>query len=408
MDIIAKIQQRVKEHEAIKSQISNLEELTQNEFTAYDEIEHIHQEILKLQIRLQSDNLQGHEKKLEGVLDQFDLDIGKIEVAEIQYLLNHVVVKADILMIAAKPGQGKSLMASAICNMALLDKTVGQVVYMDADNGSATLNERGVPQIKQRHGKKFRYIHESNSTKLQMWQLIKMMKTTNLHDTLVVIDSIKNFMGKGDRDKNKDVSEIMDVWKILRKQGATVIFLHHTNKPQRDFQELQYAGSSAFEEDTSNAVLLKYNEFRKTFIFKPLKNRVGKLEEVAFQYQEQTHTLINVDLIWAKETSEDEMMRIEIIDFIGNFEGKPNYSEIMKYISDMGFAKDRINRVIQEGKGKYWIAEILKEQNNKNVFALISSNKPLDSSDKSDNPINRALTNETTASDNSDTGEKYA
>jgi replicative DNA helicase len=141
------------------------------------------------------------------------------------------------------------------------------------------------------------------------------------------------------------------------------------------------------------------------------KNRVGKLEEVAFLYQAQTHSLTNVDLVWAKETNEDEMMRIEIIDFIGDFEGKPNYSEIMKYISDMGFAKDRINKTIQEGKGKYWIAEILKEQNNKNVFALISSNKPSDSSDKSDNPINRALINETTAfdtSDNSDRGEKYA
>jgi replicative DNA helicase len=411
MDIIAKIQQRVKEHEAIKFQIANLEELTQNEFTTYDEIEQIHHEIQKLQDRLPLQSLQRDEKKLEGVLDQFDLDIGKIEVANIQYLLDNVVVKADILMIAAKPGQGKSLMASAVCNMALSNGTVSQVIYMDADNGSATLNERGIPQIKERHGKKFRYIHESNSTKIQMWQLIKMMKTTDLHDTLVIIDSIKNFMGKGDRDKNKDVSEIMDIWKGLRKQGATVIFLHHTNKPQRDFQELQYAGSSAFEEDTSNAVLLKYNEFRKAFIFKPLKNRVGKLEEVAFQYQAQTHILTNVDLAWAKETNEDEMMRIEIIDFIGNFEGKPNYSEIMKYISDMGFAKDRINRTIQEGKGKYWIAEILKEQNNKNVFALISSNKPSDNSDKSDNSINRALKNDTTASntsDNSDTGEKYA
>ena len=138
---------------------------------------------------------------------------------------------------------------------------------------------------------------------------------------------------------------------------------------------------------------------------------MGKLEEVAFEYQAQTHTLTKVDLVWAKETSEDEMMRIEIIDFIANFGGKPNYSEIMKYISDMGFAKDRINRVIQEGKGKYWIAEILKEHNNKNVFVLISSIKPSDSSDKSDNPINKALLNEASAlnsSDNSDIGEKYA
>ena len=62
-----------------------------------------------------------------------------------------------------------------------------------------------------------------------------------------------------DRDKNKDVSKIMELLKDLRNNGATIIFLHHTNKPKQDIDELIYAGSSAWEEDTTNAFILKIN-----------------------------------------------------------------------------------------------------------------------------------------------------
>jgi replicative DNA helicase len=182
----------------------------------------------------------------------------------------------------------------------------------------------------------------------------------------------------------------MTVLKELRRQGATVIFLHHTNKPQRDFQELQYAGSSAFEEDTSNAFLLKYNDFRKTFVLKPLKNRVGKIEETAFIYHSAIHSLEKVDLFWAKESEEDDGIRIEIENFIKNVDKPPIYSQIMKYAGDMGFSKDSINRVIQVGKGRYWTSKKIREQNNKDVYELLVLNTTLDKSDNSEHPNNTA------------------
>jgi replicative DNA helicase len=386
MEIITQIEKKVKRLQGIKTRINQLEELSRSEFTTFQEIELIQKEILTLQNQLRIIDNDPYDKKIESVLDRLDINLEKIQKMEVEYVLDSVVVKAEILMIAAKPGQGKSLITLAICNMALSSGSINNVIYIDADNGGSTLNERGIPKLKQIHGIKFRYIHDSNASKAEMWQLIKILKSSDLKDFMIVFDSVKNFMGKGDRDKNKDVSELMSVLKELRRQGSTIIFLHHTNKPQRDFQELQYAGSSAFEEDTSNAFILKNNEFRKTFILKPIKNRVGKIEESAFMYQASSHSLDKVDLFWAKQSEEDDAIRIEIENFLKTSQEAPIYSHIMKHVGDIGFPKDAINKVVQDGKGRYWTCKKIREQNNKDVYELIVHQNVSDKSDNLENP----------------------
>jgi replicative DNA helicase len=163
----------------------------------------------------------------------------------------------------------------------------------------------------------------------------------------------------------------MDILKSLRKQGATVLFLHHTNKPQKDIDELTYAGSSAWEEDTSNAFILKRNEHKKTFIFTPIKKRVGNLQEIAFEYIAEAHDLKEIDLISAKETEFDELVRNEITDFLKRSTFKPCYSQIMQEMNDLGYTnKDKVNKVIQAGKGRYWQVTKLQEHN-KDIFELL-------------------------------------
>lgn len=188
-----------------------------------------------------------------------------------------------------------------------------------------------------------------------------------------MFDSAKNFLKSGaDRDKNKDVSPLMEFFKQFRDLGATIILLHHTNKSNKDLDELTYAGSSAWEEDSSNAFLLKNNEYKRTFIFIPFKKRVGELEEIAFEYKEETHSLNKVDLEWAREDEVDEAIRNEIIDFIKTSNQKPNYSQIMKYINEQGYTnKDKANAVIQNNKNKYWRTTKIPEKNFRDVYELI-------------------------------------
>ena len=157
----------------------------------------------------------------------------------------------------------------------------------------------------------------------------------------------------------------METLKKLRNNGATVIFLHHTNKNL----EADYAGSSAFLEDTSNAFILKKNHDKNAFILKPFKARTGDLHELAFKYLDN-HTLVKLDLDFAKETNEELEIRDDIIDFISNSKDEVTYSEILNHLMSNGYPKMKSNDILKAGKDKFWGSKKIK-QYNKTVFFLI-------------------------------------
>lgn len=196
-------------------------------------------------------------------------------------------------------------------------------------------------------------------------------KNVDLTNTLFILDSIKNFI-LGDRDKNKDVSEFMRLVKALRDAGATVIFLHHTNKPQKDLGE-NYAGSSAFLEDTTNAFILENNPDKQTFIFKTIKARNGDLKNKAFQFDLYKHRLIEVDLLWASENKNDTKIVDEIIEFLSNNK-EANYTQIKNYLIGEGIVKDKskIANILNNYCGVLWAKEKIKE-NNKSIYKLIKN-----------------------------------
>lgn len=271
---ISEIEQEVKKKETQATRLLHLEKLKLSDYIKDNDIAIIDEEILSLQNNLK---LKSEKKisDLKHYMDSFDLDYEKIENAKFEYLYPNFIVKNEITMFAAPPSSGKSLISVALCNIFLIDDLINQIIYFDADNGTATLKERNIHKLKKKWLKQFRYFHESQMTKSQMLQIIKQLQKTDLKNVLIVFDSIKNFMIGGDRDKNRDVSKVMEVLKSLRARGATVLFLHHTNKPNKDLQELIYAGSSAFQEDTGNAYIMQKNEYKNSFILKNFKERTG-------------------------------------------------------------------------------------------------------------------------------------
>ena len=85
------------------------------------------------------------------------------------------------------------------------------------------------------------------------------------------------------------------------------------------------------------------------------------------------------------ETNEDLEIKEEIIRFIASSKEKPIYSDILSTLTDAGYNKDKANKIIQNGKDKYWKATRIPRQNNKLVFEL------LDNQESQDNSINRCL-----------------
>ncbi|WP_151900460.1 AAA family ATPase [Sulfurimonas hydrogeniphila] len=365
---ISEIEKEVKKTEAKVARLMYLEELKLSDYIKDHDIMVIEKEMISIQNELKL-KTEKNLSDLDNFLDGFDLEYEKIENAKFEYLYQNFIVKNEITMFAAPPSSGKSLISVALCNIFLLEKRINQIIYFDADNGTATLKERNIHKLKKKWIKKFRYFHESQITKAQMLQIINQLKKTNLKNVLVVFDSIKNFMIGGDRDKNRDVSKVMEVLKSLRARGATVLFLHHTNKPNKDLQELVYAGSSAFQEDTGNAYIMQKNEYKQSFIFKNFKARTGDLTDIAFQYGDN-HTLTEVDFIEASETQEIVEINEVVIEFLEKQSQKPSYSQIMQHLQKAGYSRNKSNQALQNSKGRYWQEEKLT-QNNKSVYFLI-------------------------------------
>ena len=80
-----------------------------------------------------------------------------------------------------------------------------------------------------------------------------------------------------------------------------------------------------------------------------------------------------MDIDYAMETKEELEIRELIINFIRNEEDKPIYSDILKHLTNVGFNKDKVNKIIQNGKNKYWKATRLTKENNKLIFELMDS-----------------------------------
>jgi replicative DNA helicase len=206
-----------------------------------------------------------------------------------------------------------------------------------------------------------------------MLHVLNILSKASLESYLIVFDSSKNFMSSGkDRDSNRDVSEFLSIIKIIRDNGATVLLLHHVNKPQKDM-DLIFAGAAAWLEDVSSAFMLRQNRWTNCFILKPVKERVGSLQEVAFTFSKSENMIESCDLFLAKETEESEEIRKTISNFIKNNE-KPSYTQILEYcMDDCGFSKNKVNSVIQTSKDHYWKAIKEQKKNNRDVYILLDN-----------------------------------
>lgn len=371
--IASAIQNKYKEIDAFQKEIANLNNLLSKVKLEQEK------ECLNKTINFLSDKIKKLEESeinnnsFEDIINMNKFEYDKLtkELSQVEYIIDNLIVKNEITMIASKPSGGKSLTALGICTSFLRQSEEHKVVYFDLDNSIATLINRKIYKIRNDFGTRFNMFSSSNYSTEEANAILNKFKNVDLINTLFVLDSIKNFI-LGDRDKNKDVSEFMRLVKALRDAGATVIFLHHTNKPQKDMGE-NYAGSSAFLEDTTNAFILENNPDKQTFIFKTIKERNGDLKNKAFQFDLDKHSLIEVDLFWASENKNDTKIVNEIKDFLSSKE-EANYTQIKNFLINEGIVRDKnkISHILSNYCNILWSKEKIKE-NNQSIYRIIKN-----------------------------------
>lgn len=322
-----------------------------------------------------SKSLKPFDDKFESFIGKLDLNVEKIKNKRIEYLYENFIVKNDITMIAALPGTGKSLITVALSNMFLMEGKIKRVFYLDGDNSEVTIKTRNIHLLKEKFGKSLNYFVEISKSSLT--KIINELRLRDLSECLIVLDSIKNIL-VGDRNNHKDVTELMNSLKILRKNGATIIFLNHKNKLNKEFNT-DYSGSSAFAEDVALFFELRKNVDKQTYILNPLKDRDNIGSHIAFKYN-QDNTLSQTNIDYALETNEDIEIRKEILGIINSSKDKPSYTDIISSLIEIGFNKDKANIVLQNGKDKFWKATRIPKQNNKLAFEIIDNQDSQDNS----------------------------
>lgn len=385
-EIIDKIAQELAVKKAKIKELQKLELMLNDELISDEHIAILEIEIEKLMREINSFSTKKtlkKDKKVEDFLASFDINFDEIESQKVEFLIDDCLIKNEVTMLVARPATGKSLVAVSMCNMLLHDAKIAQVYYLDNDNSKVTLKARNIHAIKKKFDDKFRYfvaLQDSDFVKI-----VEKLKQSDLSDSIVVFDSITNFI-VGDRNNHSDVSSILKDIKNLRNNNATVLFLHHQSKINKDFNSL-FAGSSAFLEDLSCAFSLIKNDDKNALILNVIKDRNHMLSDVSFLYREN-NTLEKIELSFACETNEDIVMRDTIIDFIKSCKlNKPSYSDIMRHMNENGYTnKDKNNKIIQIYKNKFWVSTKMKSHNNRDVFELLDSS---DKSDKSDLKIKR-------------------
>ncbi len=379
MQSIAEIQNKVKITRQIISKIRELEKLSlEPTLTSND------REIIELETNKLKESIKSGEKideiELSHILGKFDIDSSDIENLIVEYLIDDCIIRGEITMIVAAPGQGKSSFAVAVAVYCLQNNLIENLLYLDLDNSLITLSDRKINLLKDKYQGKFKYLHSSSASKTEMLHILNMLSKASLKSYLIIFDSAKNFMGSSkDRDSNKDVSEFLNLIKIIRNNGATVLLLHHVNKPQKDM-DMIFAGAAAWLEDVSSAFMLQQNRWTNCFILKPIKERVGSLSEVAFEFLKSENMIESHDLFSAKETEESVSIREAIKKFIQTNE-EPTYTQILDHCTnDCGFSKNKVNRVIQDAKNRYWKANKQKKNNNnRDLFFLVDESDKCDS-----------------------------
>ena len=138
MSSLEKIEQKVREKEALQNRLKKLEILKLSDYIDDEDLKIIDEEIASIQTKIGYTSIKKFDE-IDVFLDHFDLDPNKVTNSNFRYLFPNFIVKEEITMWAAKPATGKSLSAVAITNMSLASKSINRVMYYDAANGITTL-----------------------------------------------------------------------------------------------------------------------------------------------------------------------------------------------------------------------------------------------------------------------------
>jgi len=272
----------------------------------------------------------------------------------VNYLIEDFLVEQTITNIYSKAGQGKSFLALYLALKLLDERKISECYYIDLDNSKKALQSRGLDKIVVEYDN-LNYIHRSKLK--ETMDIIETIKhqlenpaLKDLSGLLIVIDSVRDFLGGKDMLKDKDVIPLMDDLKSLREAGATIIFLHHANK------ENGAKGATAFIDSVDVAYQLKSIQLEKhkkiSYALEVKKDRIAVINS-GFELDTVTQKLSEGNFEVANLTDEETELISTFKEILNEQEEGINQKALLK---EAGTSQDnRTHRnLLQRMDGIFW------------------------------------------------------
>lgn len=297
---------------------------------------------------------------------------------EFEYLILNFMVLQSIMMIFAKGGAGKSLFTLALVLYLLRKGRILRCIYMDMDNSTMALKNRNLDEIIAEYPN-LQYIHRSKADKPAK-DLITMLaddakgREGVFDGLLIVVDSVRDFLGGKDMNNDKDVAPLMEQFKIIRDAGATIIFLHHSTK-ERDRN--QYKGSSSFIDSIDVAYGLKKTEPVQgtvSFALTIEKDRIP-VENTGFELNLESFKLIPGNYAIASMDEDETGFVAEVKYALDSCTDGIKQGELLEAIGKSYDDKTSRQR-LKKFDGTMWVSQKKKEMGNATVYYPYTDDVP--------------------------------
>ena len=289
------------------------------------------------------------------------LELNKLTPADLEidvnYYINEFLVESSLNMIFAKASQGKSFLVLAIAIKLLRENRIKKCLYFDYDNSTMALKSRSLDRLTTEN-KNLTYIH-SSKTEIDGSELLFKLgseadtEAKSLTGYLIIIDSIRDFMGGRDLNSDKDIIPVMKNLKKLRESGATIIFLHHT---QKDSNGAMYKGSTSFIDSVDVAFKLESIQVDgKTLDYElsVFKDRIP-VNKAEFRLDTTTFNLFRNDYAINKLDPKEQNLIPKVQKVLEENPNGLNQSQLTNSLSKIGSAKTII-KYLDKFQGTYWI-----------------------------------------------------
>lgn len=213
----------------------------------------------------------------------------------------------------SKPGQGKSSLILSLLKKSINENKIKKFIYFDADNPLSVLKNR-LGKLTETFGDKMIYhTHTMSSVDALKNEMERLCTFKGQgRDVLIVVDTLGRFV---DVMKDDQVKPFMDLGMRMRDIfGATVIYIHHSNKTEDSSENVIFRGSSIIHGDcdfmwglkrTKNKIMLRndkgrFDFYEKIDAFVDLQNYDvsinGRYEIEEIQDEEEGENMENISI----------------------------------------------------------------------------------------------------------------